>query len=570
MKHDKKPEAFFTIPSYWTGEPDKLITLPPQIILEDGSELEFSRPKTLGVSTGGFYKNAANKEFMVKMGAAYMAENNDDKFYSLNLATRYESLINNLAKVALEDSATPQTEVGKYSHEGFEFPCFVSSVIPDYRDISDKGFPEEQKKELRRKFHPAFVFNALVANDDIHDENLGIDGKGNPINIDYGIRPPFLFEEKKEFDGITHQIASFIGHQGTVGMQMVRRRYFGYDETTNPLEFGRDQKIKENDISYLEILSGVKNIVDHKADFLAQAQLPIDRILANDSIPETVKLKLANDFQTIASSLHQRIEYLEEKFSHDFPNISEKAEEFQNLKWRNHPKFKEIFDESRIVNKEIAARCDEKNIRDILKIIENNGDSDLENDDVKIFQTVREKVLKTNFLELAEDQQESIKKLAKDKFLLHTAVINQDLEMTKWLLNNEISDISLPYRQRNHSFQYFMTSPLTTAISIHNDAMIFDHKYHSSDKMIEFLAEKFFEKNPQALEEGYASDLKIPFPLRLSKLALERFEKIGNDLENQAATMIQARARGNEVRTAIKARDFERLDGGKESDEIAK
>jgi hypothetical protein len=97
MKQDKKPEAFFTVPSYWTGEPDKLIPLPPQIILEDGSELEFSRPKTLGVSTGGFYKNAADEEFMVKMGAAYMAENNDDKFYSLNLATRYESLINNLA-----------------------------------------------------------------------------------------------------------------------------------------------------------------------------------------------------------------------------------------------------------------------------------------------------------------------------------------------------------------------------------------------------------------------------------------------------------------------------------------
>lgn len=97
MKHDKKPEAFFTIPSYWTGEPDKLITLPPQIILEDGSKLEFSRPKTLGVSTGGFYKNATDEEFMVKMGAAYMAENNDDKFYSLNLVTRYESLINNLA-----------------------------------------------------------------------------------------------------------------------------------------------------------------------------------------------------------------------------------------------------------------------------------------------------------------------------------------------------------------------------------------------------------------------------------------------------------------------------------------
>ena len=60
----------------------KQLPLSLQIILEDGSELEFSRPKTLGVSTGGFYKNAADEEFLVKMGAAHMAENNDDKFYS--------------------------------------------------------------------------------------------------------------------------------------------------------------------------------------------------------------------------------------------------------------------------------------------------------------------------------------------------------------------------------------------------------------------------------------------------------------------------------------------------------
>lgn len=561
MKNDKKLEAFFTTKSFLPEEPDIKIPLPTKIILEDGSELEFSRPKTLGLSTGGFYKNAAGKEFMVKMGAAYMAENTDDKFYSLNLLARYESLINNLAKVMLEDSATPQTAIGKYSHEGCEFPCFVSSVIPDYRDIAHEDFTEETKKELRRKFHPAFIFNVTIGNEDIHDENLGVDGNGNPVNIDYGVRPPFLFEEKKKFNGIPHEIASFIGHQGTVGKQMTRRRYFGYDEATNPLEFGRDQKVKENDISYLEVLSSVKNMIDNKEEILAQAQRPINTILADISIPETVKPKLVDDFRTITTALHQRIDYLAENFSHDFSNISEKAEEFQSLKWRNHPKFKEIFDESRAINKEIAAQCDEQNIRNVLKIIESEDASEAETQGEENFQTVRAKVLRTNFLELSEEQKESVKKLATDKFLLHTAVINQDLEMTKWLLNNDISNISLPYRQKNHSYQYFMTTPISTAISIHNDAMIFDHKYHSSDKMIEFLAEKFFEKNPQAKEEGYFSDLKIPYPLRLSKLALERFEKTGNDLENQAATMIQARARGNEVRTAIKARDFERLDG---------
>ena len=150
--------------------------------------------------------------------------------------------------------------------------------------------------------------------------------------------------------------------------------------------------------SYLEVLSGVKNIVDHKAEFLAQAQLTINRILENNSIPETVKSKLDNDFKTIASLLHQRIEYLEEKFSHDFPNISEKAEEFQNLKWRNHPKFKEIFDESRIINKEVAARCDEKNIRDILKIIENNGGATLETHDEESFKTIRGRFRKRKLL----------------------------------------------------------------------------------------------------------------------------------------------------------------------------
>lgn len=59
-------EAFFIVPSYWTGEPDRKILLPNQIALEDGTNLEFSRRKTLGVSTGGFYKDESSKEFMVK------------------------------------------------------------------------------------------------------------------------------------------------------------------------------------------------------------------------------------------------------------------------------------------------------------------------------------------------------------------------------------------------------------------------------------------------------------------------------------------------------------------------
>jgi len=187
-----KTEAFFTVPSYWTGERDKKIPLPDQIALEDGTNLEFSRPKTLGVSIGGFYKDESGKEFMVKMGAAYMAENNDEKFYSLELMSRYESLMNNLAKTTLEDDFSPQTSVGKYEQNGAVFSCFVSPLIAGYRDISDKSFKEEQKPSIRKKFHPAFVFNSLIANDDIHDDNLGIDENGNPINIDYGIRPPFL------------------------------------------------------------------------------------------------------------------------------------------------------------------------------------------------------------------------------------------------------------------------------------------------------------------------------------------------------------------------------------------
>lgn len=536
----EQSQAFFTIPTAGLiGDKGNKLSLPDDITLEDGSTLTFSRPKKLGLSIGGFYKNAHDEEFMVKMGIAFQ-KTDDESLHALHLLARYESLINDLAEVTLDKSATTHTEVGKYHHDGFKLPCFVSSLVPNYKDISHPDFTEENKKQHRKKFHPTFAFNALITNDDIHDDNLGVDGAGNPVNIDYGILPSFLLKEQAALKDSVHHIASFIGHQGDVGKQITRKRFFGYDAPTNPLEFGRDQTIKDNDISYLDVLLGVKNICDKKEDILSKTHNAIDKISGDASIPAAVKERLMDDFQTIHTCIGNKIDYFTRHFSHDFDDIEAKSEAFKTTKWRHHPTFEEIFNEYRVIDANIAASCHEENMAHIASII------GLES------KASKESILNTDFSSLNEEKQMAIKEIAAKKFFLHTAVVNNDLDMTTWLVNHDISDVNTAYRQRFHSYQHSMTTPLSTAIAMHRDAVVYDHHYHRHDQMIDFLAEKFAQRNPESLEEGYSSNQDISFVLRLSKLAHEKFVATRSDPKLLAA---------EKIATWITAKYCERLDG---------
>ena len=129
--------------------------------------------------------------------------------------------------------------------------------------------------------------------------------------------------------------------------------------------------------------------------------------------------------------------------------------------------------------------------------------------------------------------------------------------MAKWLLNNKISDINTPYRQRDYGYQYHMISPLSTAISMHNDAMHYDREYHTQDAMIEFLNEKFIEKNPECTNPEYTSNMSISFVLRVSQIAVDRFLESKDKIENSASSIIGKKARKN---IALKVTDHQQLE----------
>lgn len=527
-------EAFFDSPIIGR------IAIANEILLKDGSKLEFKRPKELGLAVGGVYVDDEGQEFMVKTGYYNSQER---QFFHAHVENRYEALLNDLARGALIVGRSPKTMLGKYNKNGSDLPCFISQIIPDYKDIVN--FPEVDKKGHRVKFHPDYVFNALIANDDIHDNNLGIDGDGNPVNIDYGFFPPFMTKEQEECKDRVHQVASFIGHQSLIGKQITKKRFFGYDEQINPLK-KREEEFKSNDISYYDIVLGAKNISDKKGFIVSRCYEEVESIKEDDSIPADEKQELVDHFSQIAQTINNRIENLEENFSRDFVNLDSHKKEFSDLKWRHHPKFREIFDESRIIDANIAKRCYEKQIQDICHII---GGDDLD------FETSKRIILETNLSDLDVDQQNSIKKFAAQNFSLHTAVMNKDVEIAKYLIDNEISDINSPCRQRNYGNQYHMMSALSIAIATHNDAMYYDHQYHTQDNMIDLLHNEFVRKTPESQEEGYISDMTVFFVPRISEIAFRKYETVKENIEDQASSMIS-----KQMRKSFKATSGEKLE----------
>ena len=63
-------------------------------------------------------------------------------------------------------------------------------------------------------------------NDDIYDDNFGVDGEGNPVNIDLGLTSPFLFPQQQENISQVDQLASYISHHNHFGGQHFRRKFF--------------------------------------------------------------------------------------------------------------------------------------------------------------------------------------------------------------------------------------------------------------------------------------------------------------------------------------------------------
>ena len=112
--------------------------------------------------------------------------------------------------------------------------------------------------------------------------------------------------------------------------------------------------------------------------------------------------------------------------------------------------------------------------------------------------------------------------------------MNSDLDMAKWLLENDIADISQRYMKRNHNIEYRAYTPLSIAVASFYDKRADNiPDLTATQSVIEFLSENFLKKNPLAKEKGYEANPDNIWPLRMTKLSLERYE------QDCAATKIQ-------------------------------
>ena len=220
--------------------------LPETIELKNGQILSFSRGKTAGWTAGAWYKNKEGEEFLVKTGGAFC--------YS-------EKLLNDLAQIAIDEKEPQGTEIGHGLVNGKNESCIILKKIPNYADlatIEETLDGIEERKNHAKKFHNSYVFEALIANDDLNEENLGLINNNDALIIDYGLMPRFLHKEQIEFAHIPFTLASLIGHRNLNGMQLVRRRYFGHDDFLLPDSLKTKASFKEEDIKYSSILLGIE------------------------------------------------------------------------------------------------------------------------------------------------------------------------------------------------------------------------------------------------------------------------------------------------------------------------
>ncbi len=290
------------------------------------------------------------------------------------------------------------------------------------------------------------------------------------------------------------------------------------------------------------MLDGVKAVLENKDNLLSEVDKIIDQIGLDDSIIPTEKNKIQSDFMLIKSSLESRITYLGEKFSSDLTDLEENREEFSLLKWKDHPKFQEVLNSSRSFENKTATDAANNNILAIANILEIDGEDISE---------LRKQIFAADI----SDKKDDLRKFVQKNWVLHIAAMNSDLDMSKWLLENDVADISQRYMKRNHNIEYRAYTPLSIAIASFYDKRADDiTDLTKTQSMIELLSDSFLNKNPQAKEDGYEINPDNIWPLRMTKLSLERYK------QDCAATIIQS---------AFKSYSAKKLQDSKQEVELA-
>jgi hypothetical protein len=217
-------------------------------------------------------------------------------------------------------------------------------------------------------------------------------------------------------------------------------------------------------------------------------------------------------------------------FSADLKKLEENREEFSKLKWRLHPEFSKLMQaEQEIFDQCIKKSCD-TDLRNIAEIIGNEPS--------------REKILEKKVF--TETQKEDLIRYNDSNHALHNAVMNNDLGVVKWLLENDLADINKTRNVRTHNYQNYRLTPLHTAIANYYDRMVYDTANSaSSHEMIDVLKERFFEKNGDKYEEGkaYQGD---KFAIMLTFRGLDTYQERSSEVNNEGAKKIQKTLRAHQ------------------------
>jgi hypothetical protein len=523
----------------------KEISVPQTITIKDGKEgektLTFFQQKKSGWSTGGWYKDDSGNEYMVKF-------EEPNPFL--------QKLSNDLLVICVgKDFAAENNLIGLCEFNGEIQSCFVTQKIPGYENLK----LTKEEKALAEELHLAFVFLALIAFDDTNPENMGVGKDGHVKLIDFGNIPHFLNDVQFKFSNTPFHLASLIGHRNAKGMQYIRNFYFGYDGFLNPLEREKWPLILgPEDISYYDVLSGVKKIIEKKDDILAAISNSIKAIsnsieeLESANLVKEKKLKYKEklikyekELIRFDEAIKGRIASMEQNFSKDLEKLEQNKEEFSNLKWRLHPYFLELMKKEQ----EIFGGCIKKsckaNFEEIAKKIgldaeeekevkeEEEKEEITEKEKQKIRQEkIREKILKHE-ITITDDEKKDLKEYIDKNFVLHNFVMNNDLEMVKWILENNLADINKSRNDRSHNYQYFRLNPLHIAISIYYDDLVYNNMEgsDSSHEMIEFLKGEFFKKNGGDKYQDNKAYEGDDFAIKLTFRAIDTYDERSSIIE---------------------------------------
>ncbi len=514
------------------------IPLSEEVICE-GKELTFTDQKKLGWSPGGWYVDEDGTRFMVK-------------FSPLNLGFPYvETLLNELAEICVgKEFIAGEVKVGHGEVDGKTMPCILTSEVKNYQDLI--ALESASKKEfetiaLRKRFaeglHKFYVFCALIGNDDLNEENLGIKtdsvtGEVTPLIIDYGTNMTFL---NQEYAGIPFQLASFIGHRNLNGMQYVRRRYFGHDDLLDPFQ-AKLVEPKTEDISYLSILLGIKAIIDSKDHLLALTATNLTAAMLDDTLSEEERSSHLTKYEKLTDVLRQRIEWMEVNFSEDLTKLNDavECEEFAKMKWRLHPTFNALMELENFAFTKCAKDDLAKNLVNFSDLLSGRS---------------REEILA---LDLKTVEKSDLNEFANSNFMLHSALIAGDFELAKWMVANDIGDINSNRKLRTHNYQLFRTTPLHAAIAIYNDKLFYQ-KFEDLEplrEMIGALQEKFIEKNGDRFDDKRdykAEGINDSVAVKITFAALTKYHEqtlpLNSKLDNAA----------NKIKSFFKAHNANRL-----------